>query len=118
MKRPSMRRAALPVVMLAMAGCAGSGVFGKAPPGWHDAVVESLGDHAALAAGADLDCSAGVVSDAPFVVARYHRSGVHSRSIGRLLGPSDPPLHVGQKVRVSIHDCSAPFVPVSAVSPT
>ncbi|SCK12823.1 hypothetical protein VAR608DRAFT_0736 [Variovorax sp. HW608] len=112
MKLPRMRRVAMPVVMLVISGCAGSGVFGKATPGWHEAVVVGLGSQAALAAVADVDCSAGVVSDAPFAVARYHGAGVHSRSIGRLVQPSDPPPYVGQKVRVSIHDCSAPFIPL------
>ena len=114
MKKSVTGRVAVPALVLALAGCAGSGVHGRPAEGWREAVVVSLGSHGDLAAEADMDCSAGVVSDAPFVVARYHDAGVHSRSIGRLQRKSDPPLRVGQVVQVNIHDCSAPFVPMNA----
>ena len=114
MKKSITRRAAVPALMLALAGCAGSGVYGRPADGWHEAVVVSLGSHAALASEADRDCSAGDTSDATYVVARYRDGGLHSRSIGRLLGRADPPLRIGQEVRVNIRDCNAPFVPMNA----
>lgn len=93
---------------LASCGCAPVDTSASGPADWRPAQIVAIGSFAELAASAGLDCGPGDGS-APYVVVRYHSSGVHSRSIGTGHVSPGIGLRVGDIVLANIRDCRAPL---------
>ncbi|WP_431273087.1 hypothetical protein ACQ858_12625 [Variovorax ureilyticus] len=108
MKSAIAQRVWRSVLLAALGGCSVHGIYDHAH-GWRDAVVVEIGRESELSVLADRHCPGDAAADSPYLVVRFRDGGLHSRSLGKSVNPSDAPLRIGDEVRVNIFDCGAPI---------